>query len=53
MCGSVRLEGKNSNNVWWNDVIKDAVETKEVLVVRDGVAKERYKKNLQRRKEKV
>ena len=29
VCGSVRMEGKNPKNVWWNDVVKDAVERKE------------------------
>ena len=27
--GSVRVGGKNLKNVWWNDVVKVAVERKE------------------------
>ena len=46
VCGSVRMEGKNPKNVWWNDVVKDAVERKDaarrvVLGKRNEVAKER------------
>ena len=29
LCGSVRLEGKNPKNVWWNDETKAAVRRKE------------------------
>ena len=27
--GSLRAGGKNSKNVWWNDVVKPVVERKE------------------------
>ena len=30
MCGSVRVGGKNSKNVWWNNVVKTAVKRNEV-----------------------
>ena len=35
VCGSVRVGAKNPKNVWWNDVVKAAVEIKEVLGARD------------------
>ena len=37
----MRVGGKNPKNVWWNDVVKSAVERKEVLGLRDEVAKDR------------
>ena len=39
--GSVRVGGKNLKNVWWNDMVKAAVERKEVLRAMDEVAKDR------------
>ena len=32
VCCSVRVEGKNSRSVWWNDDIKAAVMRKEVVL---------------------
>ena len=29
VCGSVRGEGNNPKNIWWNDVVKVAVERNE------------------------
>ena len=48
VCSSKRVGGKSPNNVWWNNVVKPAVERKEaawkeVLEVRDEVSKERCK----------
>ena len=47
VCSSVRVGTKNPENVWLNDVVKDAVERKEppwkeTLEARDEVAKDRY-----------
>ena len=46
VCGSVRVGGKNSKRVWWNNVIKIAGRRKEValkwvLAASDEEAKER------------
>ena len=53
VCGSVKVGKKNPKNVWWNDIVKDAVERKDtawraVLGARDEFANG----GLQRRKEK-
>ena len=29
VCATVRVVGKNPKNLWWNDVVKVAVERKE------------------------
>ena len=34
VCGSVRVGGGNPKSVWWNDQIKAAVKSKEVLGAR-------------------
>ena len=42
-------EGKNSKNVWWNDLVKAAVERKEVLGDMGEAAKDMYR-DLQEKK---
>ena len=40
VCGSLRVEGKNPKEVWWNDVVKAA--WKDILEATDDkVAKDR------------
>ena len=41
MCGSVRVRGKNPENVWLNNDVKAAVRRKVVLAASDEVGKER------------
>ena len=53
MLGSVKVREKNSENVWWNDMLKVAIERKEVLEARDEVAKERYMEDYKEEKRKV
>ena len=58
VCDSVRVEGKNPKNVWWNDMVKAAVKRmetvwKEVLGVRDEVAKNRCMEVYKRKIEKL
>ena len=40
VCVSVRVRGKKPKSVWWNDVVKAAVERKEVLGAREEVVEE-------------
>ena len=47
VCGSERRREKNPKSMWWNDVVKAAVERKEavwkkVFEARDEVTKEGY-----------
>ena len=58
MCGSVRLEGKNSKGVWWNDEVKAVVRRneavwKEVLAASMEKEKERCMKSYKEEKRKV
>ena len=58
MCVSVRVGGKKPKSVWWNDVVKVAVERKEAawreaLRARDNVAEERCMEVYNEEKEKV
>ena len=46
VCGSVRMEGIKTKNVWWNDMVNAVVKRKvttwkELLEARDLVAKDR------------
>ena len=40
VCGSVKVGEKKLKNVWWNDVIKSAVERKGLLGTRAEVTKD-------------
>ena len=57
VCGSEKVRRKNPKNVWWNDMVKAAVERKEgawkeVLGARYEAKKDRCTDYLLRRKEK-
>ena len=41
VCASVQVGKKHPVDVWWNDIVKAAVERKEVLGAMDEVTKER------------
>ena len=58
VCCSVRVGGKNSKSVWWNDEVKSAVrrkkaDWKEVLAGSDEEAKERCMEAYREKKRKV
>ena len=57
-CGSVRAVGKNPKNIWWNDVVKTAIERKEAawkeaLRTKNEVAKESCMETYKEEKRKV
>ena len=47
------MERKNPRNECWNNVVKPAVERKEVLGARDDAAKERYMEVYKKEKKKL
>ena len=58
VCGSVRVEGKNPESVWWNDEVKAEVERKEAvrkdeMGARDETAIERCMEAYKREKRKI
>ena len=52
VCGSVKVGGKNTKSVWWNDEIKGAVRIKEAAW-NELLAKEKYMEAYREEKRKV
>ena len=53
LCGSLRVEGKNPKSVRCNNLVKNAVERKELLGARDEVTKDRFMEVYKEEKRKV